>query len=626
MKSLLKYIKTNFSFVLIISFWAFALLNPVFKKYDYGAGLPLLALFSFLLLGVALVEFWRNRERAWLEKWLLLIFSIFYAISYYYSSTKNISFPETVAYLLIPAFYLFFAYQKINWGKKAIRAIAVIGFVAVVFGFVQFFLMEPQRMVGPFFNILYHANFWPNAFGLFLLLLWPTYLIVFKDKWKWSSILVLSMVISAILLSFSRGAFIAFCGQIVLFGAYYFRRINKKTIIFAAVVAAISFGIFYGANYVRGISYITIDVEERVQFANDEALTSSQERVDFWKGSYELAKQKPLFGWGPFSFRYAYNPMQKTFLGNSDHPHNIFLKFASENGFVAMSAFILFLISILVTVFHRFKRLDAETQDVVAILSVAVIGAFAHSLIDYNFNFVANLLLLFIFLAIIRSSVVEVFDRKRPAIYASLLVLLVFFAMLIEGGLMIRPYVDFLKMADSAPAEVFYPRYKYLDKADALLQTKDYDESLVNIDQHLALNSLDSQAYYLRGAIYCSTDFESYDLDVCIENFKKAYELNPMNDVNYYRDYFRALERKGLTMNDLEFADLFNKSVELFHLYFGYVKNNVHFTAYTPQVESAAEMADLLMPYLDKEKASGMNFKKIMMLQYAKEHRGGKTF
>ncbi|MEK7085482.1 MAG: O-antigen ligase family protein [Patescibacteria group bacterium] len=99
-----------------------------------------------------------------------------------------------------------------------------------------------------------------------------------------------------------------------------------KTVALVVLAGLLVVGIFVGTEKLRSLNHKVIDVENRLTFSGDESLTSKQERKDFWKGALELIKEKPIFGWGPFSFRYAYNPIQKTLLGNSDHPHNIFLK------------------------------------------------------------------------------------------------------------------------------------------------------------------------------------------------------------------------------------------------------------------------------------------------------------
>ena len=71
---MIKYLKNNFSLVVLSGVFLISLLNPVLKKYDYGAGFPIVILFSVLLLFVVLIERKTKTEHAPKEK------SIIYAL------------------------------------------------------------------------------------------------------------------------------------------------------------------------------------------------------------------------------------------------------------------------------------------------------------------------------------------------------------------------------------------------------------------------------------------------------------------------------------------------------------------------------------------------------------------
>jgi hypothetical protein len=61
-------------------------------------------------------------------------------------------------------------------------------------------------------------------------------------------------------------------------------------------------------------------------------------------------------------------------------------------------------------------------------------------------------------------------------------------------------------------------------------------------------------------------------------------------------------------------------------IYFEYVENNVHFTAYTNNVESAADLVDLIIPYLSEEEVEVLMRGKDNMLEQAEKMRSEKTF
>ncbi|MDD3862223.1 MAG: O-antigen ligase family protein, partial [Candidatus Gracilibacteria bacterium] len=451
------------------------------------------------------------------------------------------------------------------------------------------------------------------------LMSWPVLLIMHKGNFTIFRIIGLAFVLAMFLLIYSRGGLIVFCGQLVLLGIYYFKRIKLKTILMFLAVVLFAIGIFTLANNVRELQHQTIEIEEKVTFGGGESISSMQERKDFWAGSLELIEEKPLFGWGPFSFRYAYNPIQKTLLGNSDHPHNVFLKIGAENGLIAMGTFIAFLFVVFFTVIKRFPKLSKIRKDFVYLISVAIAGGFAHSLIDYNFNFIANLLLLFVLLIMLRSAVVVKDNQERKG-FASVAIslLIVVFAIYELIVLALSQTINYNFLSFS-----FYPRDYYVSVAEKAVEQNDFGRALTALEEAEKLNSLDSRTNYLEGEIYCDEDFQSNNPLVCKSNFAQALAQNPMNNFTYYFDYVKLLSPNAVSENDLK---IIQRATELLEIYFDYVELNLHFTAYTENVESAYELAQILGSYLSPEKADELKIKSEKMLSIARKLRTNKTF
>ncbi len=601
-------------------FWIFALLNPVFQKYDYGAGWPVVILFGVLLGIFGVFEMKRMKgksEKSTFENVFLIVFMAAVILSFVFSQTKNIGLSELVAFLSVGIFYLLFAHKKINWDGKFLKVLAASVILAVILGYIFYFTLSEPRMFGPFFNILYHANKWPNAFALFLLLSWPVFFVVFKKNVFWKIILSLSFVISGLLLTYSRGALIAFSGEILLLGIYYVRKINFKIILGTIFVVILTSGFFFGANFIRSLNHEVIDTEERITFSNNEELTSVTERLDFFNGAIKLIEEKPFFGWGPFSFRYAYNPIQKTLLGSSDHPHNLFLKIGAENGLIALFAFLAFLASVFVIVVKRFKSLGEQNKNFVFVLCTGVLGALAHSLIDYNFNFFQNLLLLFAFLIFIRSKIVQK-ETNRNIVPKILAVFLSIFV-LYEGAIFTASKLideDYLRYS-------FYPRNYYLTEAEGLIKEQKFDEALILLDKQIKLNPLDSQSFNLKSVVYCDEKYENYLSSECEMLLSKTIELNPLNDIGLYLNYFINAEKTGKLK---EKKEEISKTVALLETYFKYAQNNVHFTAYTGNVESAYELSKILLPYLNAEEKSGFQRASEEMMETVSKLRENKKY
>ena len=610
--------------MLLGTFFLIALLNPVFKKYDYGAGFPMVIVFAVLLGALALSEWKKDRERDWLEQGALLAFVAAMILSFVFSDVKNLGFSELLAWVTVAAFYFMYAYRENEWYEVFLKIVGVAALLSVALGYVMYFSLPEPRMSGPFFNILYHANDWPNAFALFLLMVWPLFLMKKGRKYE----VMLGFVLSGLLLTFSRGAMIAFGGQLVLLIAYFWRSINKKTMISVLVTAVVAVGLFGTANIVRSFSHEVIDVEARIAFENNEGLTSKQERVDFWKGAFTLINQKPIFGYGPSSFRQAYNPIQETFMGNSDHPHNLFLKIGAENGLIALGAFFVFLGSFVLTVGRRFKKEMSDCdRKMVVLLGIALAGALAHSMIDYNFNFIVNLMLFFGFLAIIRSKYLGEKKVKKSYVVLILSLVIGIFA-LYEGSVLV---VDRL-VDQSVLNNSLFPRNHYLNEADEAMNEGEFEEALVNIAKQKELNQHDDRAIYLGAVILCDESYAGYDLNQCIAGLWDGIAKNPKNEIGYYSDVLRALTKhatnNGIALEKYgsDIFDVIRQMKEMLLNYYQFVENNVHFTAYTHNVEAAAELTDILVPYLDKTEGLEYIDKKDKMLATAKRLRAEKKY
>ena len=619
MNSNIKKIWNHVSFVLLGSFWLFALMNPVFKKYDYGGGLPLILGVGVLLLIIAIFEFRKEREKNIWEQAFLILFGLFVILSFAFSQMKTFGLTEVMAFLSVITVYLMLANRKIKWMESFLNIVVLGSIFAVIVGSILYVTRGEVRMFGPFYNKIYPGHVWPNAFALFLLMAWPAFLFVLRKRSYLEISFIVGFILSGLLLSYSRGAFLAMCGQVVLLILCFNRKINFKVVAWTIATGLFAAMFFFSLNHLRAQNYAVINVEERAGFENKESQTSKQERVDFWEGAIELAKEKPLFGWGPFSFRYAYNSIQKEFLASSDHSHNIFLKIAAENGLLALGSFLAFLFLLFIRLVSRFKHLKSEEKELLMLLGVAVAGAFAHNMIDYNFNFLANILLLFLYLSFMRSIVVnEEKAVKRMAFVPIILAIGLAGLSIYEGNLFTKDHYGQSEYMEKS----LFPRYHYINKADDALHEGNYDEAMRLLNEEIRLSPLSAQAWYLRGVIYCKEDYERHDYALCKEDFGQALALNPMNDFNYYHDYFRQLERE----KSEDIYEFLQRSKPLLLNYFEYVEYNVHFTSYTQNVEVAAAFIDSIVPYLSKEDADALLEGKNKMLKTAERQRAEKAF
>jgi hypothetical protein len=137
----------------------------------------------------------------------------------------------------------------------------------------------------------------------------------------------------------------------------------------------------------------------RILFEDSAGSVPFTERVSFWRESLQLSAMRPLTGWGPESFRFAAEPLQRDVFSTADDPHNIILGLAAERGWIAALAF-LFLCTVILSRTLRASTINKETIACI----VGILGLLLHSLVDRDVQFAALMLPLWILLGTLTPS------------------------------------------------------------------------------------------------------------------------------------------------------------------------------------------------------------------------------
>lgn len=593
--------------LILSSFWLMALMSPVFKKYDYGGGWPTVLAFCVLLLPLLLFSRAEKVAKGRLvvfERWLTLLFILLIWISFYFSATKDIGLPEVMAYTSVAIFYFIFAFKENSYKEVFLKTVCVGAILAAVLGFsLYMFKSVPNRMIGPFFNIFYHSHLWPNAFALFLVMAWPVFLL-FKKYYLW-----LPLVFSSLFLTYSRGALIVFVVQVLLLFVFFIRSIKLANIVRIVCVSLVSFALIFGLNLVRDLSFgNTVSISSKVNFENNEAYTSVRERADFMNAAFDMALREPWVGFGPYSFRDIYKSnYQKDLLAVADHPHNVFLKIAAEEGIPASVILLVLCALPLFLFFVRFKKLEKEKRALIYVLGVSFYGGIAHNLVDYNLNFFENLLLLFALLAFIRSLLEQKFYIQKEIVYKKYIG---FFSRLIAFVLTLFVAVFALREgAILAGAKLFgdetlrerslYARDYYLLKTSEAMKAKDFVAAEKFAGRELALNPYSSEANYLIGVSYTLAVNPKFDLGKASSYFLSAIQADPSNNLKYYKSFLSSLINAGNVTKANQFIsyvlELLNRYEPLFYA-------NMHYTVFTENADAAYDMYMMIATYLNTEK------------------------
>lgn len=376
------------------------------NKFDIARQSEILFLAGFLPLLLILLSWKKLKISPSLPIYALICFFIWTLLSWLLSDIHNYGWSEII--ILGTSLTCFFVARSFDEKEKKFffYILFIAAAAAALFGMNWYLTHDEPRIAGTFLELDKKANFWPNAFALFLLLVWPLGIeLIEKIKSKISKhfiFLGLSILLTSLILTYSRAAWLVLIIQLALL---LFLKPNLRKLTNIPVILLIIFNIAVFTNVLQQTrtEHIqkTLSFEEKITFQGTERDTSFRERAQFFKGALQLSLQKPIFGYGPYSFRFVYPTIQPVFLATSDHPHNWFLKIAAEQGLLGL---LIFLIAFLSLIYTQRKSIFGKKN---TIFFVAVVGALLHNLVDFNLNFITNILLFWLLLGILTASTTQ---------------------------------------------------------------------------------------------------------------------------------------------------------------------------------------------------------------------------
>ncbi|MCX6733737.1 MAG: O-antigen ligase family protein [Candidatus Peregrinibacteria bacterium] len=472
--------------------------------------------------------------------------------------------------------------------EKALNILCVVAALLCMFGLGLYFLTSIDRLSSTFVHLPYLTTSYPNAFALFLLSVTPHALLQLNRFCNRPWLIINALTLSSLLLTFSRGALIMGIGIIVFLFILRKIKFDKKAALVLIGVIALT-AVF---QLMRPDSLGQNSFEDKYTLSSGEKASSVSERMDFWKGALSIIKTHPLFGAGPDTFKYIFPQYQTSLLSNSDHPHNMFLKQASEFGIPST----LLLLGLIIYALYGLRK-TYRTNNIHLALGLSMLAIMGHNLLDYNLNFTSNAL---IFYAILGASIglTRTSGHQTPK-RALWVILLILTSIMFVGGayeayerMLITQTRDLTASADISKkqeAENLFAKIHPIFYEDAILlraenaiemkNTKLAKELLKNT---ILRNSAYAQAYNLLSETYTG----SASKVLAKANNARALELDPWNDLRYYFQKI-TLDPQGGTAN----KDAYQKLLES---YLALLQNNAHETVRSGNPHYAIKIAEAL--------------------------------
>ncbi|MBE0637639.1 MAG: O-antigen ligase family protein [Bacteroidales bacterium] len=216
----------------------------------------------------------------------------------------------------------------------------------------------------------------------------------YKFSVRMSSLFVLVLLLTGILLSYSRAAWISVA---VGFAVYLIilTKIKFKYLLGIFIVLLISLFSFQQQileTLERNRQDSSADLIEHVQsIYNISSDASNLERINRWQAGIRMFEERPVVGWGPGTYQFLYAPFQRskektiisTNLGDMGNAHSEYIGPLAEQGILGMLTMVMVVIIAIYTAFKVMRlTTDREVRMMSLTAAIALITYFVHGFLN----------------------------------------------------------------------------------------------------------------------------------------------------------------------------------------------------------------------------------------------------
>ena len=331
---------------------------------------------------------------------LILLHILWMALTTITSSEPVVSVKFLLSRVWYVSVFFFIASQVLKSNKTQKRTIwlFVLGFIPVlVYTFQQhairgFDQASANWVMNPFFND--HTSYGACLAMIVPFLLWQSFSHKIKGVKKLMVWIVLLLFLTALILSYTRAAWVSLIGA---FGVFIVLRFKIKTWVVLSLSFIVVLFLFSAmdsilldleSNKQDSSSNLTEHVESISNVSSD---ASNLERINRWKSAWEMFKDKPVFGFGPGTYAFEYAPYQQskdktiisTNAGDGGNAHSEYLGPLSEQGILGSLLMIAIVISVVVAGVRVYKsHLPKESKMIGLSVFLGLVTYYLHGILN----------------------------------------------------------------------------------------------------------------------------------------------------------------------------------------------------------------------------------------------------
>ena len=242
------------------------------------------------------------------------------------------------------------------------------------------------------------------------------------------SIFLSILFISALYITFSRGAYISFIIEMIIIFIVLYRYFFKKKlqyIIMILIILVLSFS----------LSSLHSSTANRVSLSHISSVTSGtvqslsfSDRLDVYARSIDLVFKKPIFGFGIGTFSEAFLKYQNKPWVYFKYTHNQYLEMFTEGGIIGGGIFLLFFVYLFLKgISDIYKKRGDKYKErfpkylLYTFIFASLSGTMSHVFIDYDWYNIAIFFLLVVFIGIYLNNFENITLKIKNSILYSLL-------------------------------------------------------------------------------------------------------------------------------------------------------------------------------------------------------------
>jgi O-antigen ligase len=301
-------------------------------------------------------------------------------------------------WFVIPFFFVgVILFRKFSNAKRfiwlyVIALLIVIGYTLIRHSQYSFTEVSGHWVMTPFYNdhTAYGAAiamFVPFIFGF-----------IFDKSYSFSmratALVVLLVLIVAIILSYSRAAWVSIIAALMVYFVVLLK-IKFKWLLTIFIVLVVSFFTFQ--HQILEVlesneQDSSTDFVEHVQsIYNISSDASNLERINRWQAGLRMFHERPVFGWGPGTYQFLYAPFQRskektiisTNAGDRGNAHSEYIGPMAEQGLPGMLTLVLIVGVAIYTGLKVYRRATNREVKLMALLTVlALIAYFVHGFLN----------------------------------------------------------------------------------------------------------------------------------------------------------------------------------------------------------------------------------------------------